>query len=191
MTIRVRQWQKLAYRDPAFILRGLRTLATSVPLHELPYDLRSFRRRDVKKYGEGRQAAMFCYAMASLSGVPIDFALVEESDYDFVAAYKTGDVSNFVPVQLKELVPAHVNPRTNLQDELDKIAKYVDSKDLVIAIHLNTEKRIEFSELRLPVGMVAELWFFGATVPDQSTWVLIGNMLGKNPVVHRFRYPDA
>lgn len=191
MTVRARRWRKLNYNDPAFVLRQLRRAEKSLPLQELPYELRTLRRRDVRKYGEGRQAAIFCHGMAALSGLRIDFAMLEEADYDFVAAYKNGDVLNFVPVQLKELVPTHVNPRAELQDELDKIAKYVDSKDLVIAFYLNTEKRIEFSELRFPVGVVAELWFFGASSQDQANWVLVGDMLGNNPVIYRFNYPDA
>jgi hypothetical protein len=191
MNVRARQWRQLEFRDPALILSGLRALARTVNLAEVSEDLRSLRRRDVRKYGEGRQAALLCYGLKCKQGVHIDFALVEESDYDFVAAYKLDDVNHFVPVQLKELVPSHINPAADLQAELDKIAKYTDSRDLVVAFYLNRTGRIDFSTLRLPHGIVHELWFFWASAPDQSTWTVYGNMLSANPSAHEFQYPEA
>jgi hypothetical protein len=191
MDIRVRQWEKLKYLDSEAILRGLRKIQESNPLHELPYDVASLRRRDLRTYAEGRQAALFCYGMSQIDGTRVSFAQAEASDYDVVARYVRDDVAHFVPVQLKELVPDRVNPRADLQLELDKIAKYVDSAELVVAFHLNTTKRIEFSELRMPIGRVGELWFFGATTEDQVNWVLLGNMLRDERYAFSFRHPGA
>ena len=191
MELRVRQWEKLNYLDPERILRGLRTIATSHALHTLPYEVASLRRRDLRVYGEGRQAALFCYAMSQVSGLRVAFAQAEASDYDIVARYARGDTAIYVPIQLKELVPAKVNSNADLQLELDKIAKYVDSHDLVVAFHLNTDRRIEFTSLRFPVGIVSELWFFGAAAPDQKKWVLVGDMLLGNWGLRDFEYPGA
>lgn len=117
------------------------------------------------------------------------FALSEASDYDVVAKFGDETTVNFVPVQLKELVPDRVNAAADLQTELDKIGKYVDSRDLVVAFHLNTTKRIEFADLRLPFGVVKELWFFGALGSDQRRWVLLGDMLSEAPSGQEFEYP--
>ena len=191
MDIRIRQWEGLRYLDSEKILRGLRGIATTHALHELTYEIRSLRRRDLRAYGEGRQAALFCFAMSQVAGVPVSFAHAECSDYDIVARYVKDDVAHYVPVQLKELVPERVNSGTNLQTELDKIRKYVDSHELVVAFHLNVEQRVEFSGLRLPVGVVGELWFYGASTPDQRRWALIGDMLRENRYVYEFTYPGA
>lgn len=129
--------------------------------------------------------------MSQVEGSPVTFAQSEASDYDLIARYISGDIAHYVPIQLKELVPDHVNPRASLQAELDKMAKYVDSPELVVAVHLNTEKHLEFADLRVPVGRIAQLWFFGATSRDQVNWVLIGDMLKEKRFAFPFRYPGA
>jgi hypothetical protein len=191
LDLRIRQWEKLRYLDSERILRGLRQIATSKPLHTLPYQVSSLRRRDLRFYGEGRQAALFCYAMSQVAGVPVAFAQLEASDYDVIARYVIDDTAHYVPIQLKELVPDQVNPHADLQAELSKIGKYVDSHELVVAFHLNSERHIDFSTLSFPVGTVGELWFFGATTRDQRKWVLIGNMLRQERFAYEFTYPGA
>ena len=191
MELRIREWQKLHYLDPAKILRGLRAIATTQPLHKLPYEVASLRRRDLRPYGEGRQGALFCYGMSLALGARVSFAQAEASDYDIVARYMEGDTVTYVPVQLKELVPAQVNPRADLQLELDKIGKYVDSRDLAVAFHLNGDRRMEFSELRLPSDAIGSLWFFGATATEQRKWLLLGDMLKDERYWHEFEYPGA
>ncbi|MCW5658432.1 MAG: hypothetical protein KIT60_12070 [Burkholderiaceae bacterium] len=101
MDIRVRQWEKLKYLDSEKILRGLRKIQEANPLHELPYHVASLRRRDLWTYAEGRQAALFCYALSRFDGIPVSFAQVEASDYDIIARYVRDEVAHYVPVQLK------------------------------------------------------------------------------------------
>ena len=158
LNVRARHWSQLQFIDPVHILTGLRQLESTIDMSVASDDLRTLRRRDVRQFGEGRQAALLCYGLTSLTGVHIGFALKESADYDFVAAYKADGANSFVPVQLKELVPAHINPGADLQIELDKIAKYADSADLVVAFYLNRRTTIDFSTLRLPQGRVCELW---------------------------------
>jgi len=129
--------------------------------------------------------------MAQVAGVPVSFAQAEASDYDIIARYVRSDIAYYVPIQLKELVPEYVNPKADLQAELDKIAKYADSKELVVAFHLNVGQRVEFAGLTFPVGIVSELWFYGASTSDQSQWALIGDMLRDNRYVYEFHYPGA
>ena len=191
MRLRIREWQKLKYLDPEPILRGLREIAATQPLHELPYEVRSLRRRDLRPYHEGRQAALFCYGMSQVLGCPVLFAQAENSDYDIVARYVQGDTAHFVPVQLKELVPASVNPAADLQSELDKIAKYGDSRDLVVAFHLNGDRRLELWRLRMPTGAIGGLWFYGAKASDQREWLLIGDLLKVQNQAYEFLHPGA
>jgi hypothetical protein len=189
--LRVRQWSKLRYLDPVRLLQSLRHLELTLPLHTLPLATRELRTHGLRKYNEGRQAAIFCHGMSSVVGVPVHFAHVPNSDFDIIARCSSSDTHSYVPVQLKELVPSHVNAEADLQTELSKIAKYVDSKDLVVAFYLNTQRRIEFARLKYPVGVVAELWFFGATTPDSQRWVLAGNMLTSPVYGYEFTYPGA
>lgn len=191
MNTRLRAWAHLPFFDSERILRGLRDIATTYPLHELPYEVSSLRRRDLRIYAEGRQAAVFCYAMSRLIGTPVWFAQAEASDYDIVARYVQDDVAHYAPVQLKELVPEHVNPIVELQTEIDKIKKYVDSADLVVAFHLNRANTFQPSELRLPIGTVGGLWFYGATSPDQAQWIVMGNLVAPDPTALDFAYPGA
>lgn len=188
---RIREWARLHYLDSEQILRSLRDIATTYPLHQLPYDVSSLRRRDLRVYGEGRQAALFCYAMSQVIHTPVSFAQSEASDYDIVARFVRDGVMHYVPVQLKELVPEHLNPCTELQAELDKISKYADSTDLVVAFHLNRSATFQLSELRLPVATVGSLWLYGAMWPDQSRWIIVGNLLEPNPPMLEFAYPGA
>ena len=185
-----REWLKYEYLDPEKILVGLRSISTSYSLHQLRYEARALRTRELRKFGEGRQAALFCYGMGQAIGAKVSFALVERQDFDLVARFEVGGKTNFVPVQLKEWVPAFLPSPQSLQIELDKLAKYVDSKDLVVAFHLNREASVLFSELSFP-KTIGELWFFGAAENSQSRWFLIGNLLSNEALAHEFIYPEA
>ena len=191
MTVRVpREWLKYEYLDPEKILVGLRGIANSHPLHQLRYEARSLRTHELRKLGEGRQGALFCYGMGQVIGAKVSFALVERQDFDLVARFEARGKTNYVPVQLKEWAPSFMPSPQPLQVELDKLAKYVDSKDLVVAFHLNREASVLLSELSFP-QTIGELWFFGAAENSQSRWVLIGNLLTNEAVAHEFLYPEA
>ena len=190
MDARLRTWARLPYLDSERILRGLRDIAANSPLHELPYEVASLRRRELRAYAEGRQAALFCYGMSQIIGTSVWFAQAEASDYDVVARYVLDDLIHYAPVQLKEFVPEHVNPTAELQVEMDKIGKYVDSAELVVAFHINRAITLHPSELRLPGG-IGGLWLYGAKSSDQSRWFVIGNPLAPQPGTLEFGYPGA
>ncbi len=137
MNIRSKSWLKLKYYDPADILRKLRAVEMKYPVSELPYKVSSLRTKSLKTRGESRQCALFCHGMAQYKGLTLSYAESEESDYDFVVF--CAENSSFVPVQMKELVPEKLNPDTDLQKEIDKLSKYVDSGDLCVALYLNRE----------------------------------------------------
>src|SRR5690606_4253872 len=109
---------------------------------------------------------------------------------DFVVRFERDGFLNFVPLQLKELVPEQVSNSASLQVEIDKLEKYVDSSDLVVAFHLNRNfelvpEQLDFSRLRL-----RQLWFVGYT--GRSTdWLLLGDMLSAEAKPSFFRYPES
>lgn len=120
----------------------------------------------------------------------VAFAQYEAHDYDVVARIEDGDQFSFVPVQLKEWVPEHVNPSANLQAELDKLAKYADARDLCVAFYLNRAAKLDFNQLHFPVGKIAELWFYWCSNPEQGEWTLAGNLVGPEPGFTTFSYPQ-
>lgn len=184
-----REWLQYQYLDPEKILIGLREIARTYLLHELHYHSRTLRTRNLRKYGEGRQAALFCYGMSQALGTKVSFAQVERQDYDIVTTCELeGDV-NFAPVQLKEWAPDFLPSPEPLQVALDKLAKYADSTDLVVAFHLNRRTKVILSELSLPRS-IGGLWFYGCTEPSQNHWTLIGDLL-KEAVAYEFMHPEA
>lgn len=185
------EWETLQYLDPERFLVGLRRIALTYPLNELRYHVSSLRTRELRRAGEGRQAALFAYGMGQVLGVPISFAHSEAKDHDVIVRYVANQRLNYVPVQLKEWVPDFLNSQSTLQDELDKLVKYADSRDLAVAFHLNRDVTIHLSKLKLPHGRIGELWFYGTSDPSQENWVLIGNLLSPNPRAYEFAYPAA
>jgi len=186
----INQWKKLDFYDPKEILIGLLNIAKNIPLSNLLYQQASLRSRDLKQYGESRQCALFCYGMSKFLNQKIFYAQYEASDYDYVACRKIGDVIHYTPIQLKEFVPEKVNPKSSLENELIKLEKYKDSKDLIIAMFINRAGRIEMNEIKIPKLNVAELWFFGAASEDQRTWFLYGDVLN-NTLRFDFKYPKS
>lgn len=186
-----REWQTLSYIEPKRLLIGLRKIAQTLPLSDLGYHAASLRTHGLRPYGEGRQAALFCYGMSQAMSRRVDFAMVEVQDYDAVARY-TDDQGElvFTPIQLKEWVPDFLNPSASLQNELDKLDKYVDSEDLAVAIFMNRTTTIHLSELILPRGRIGELWLYGCADSNQSRWMFIGDLLSDKPRYFEFSYPE-
>lgn len=114
----------------------------------------------------------------------------EDQDYDFVTRRLEGDTVHFTPVQLKELVSDEINPRANLETELQKLTKYSSSSDLVVVIRVNRNVTIDRSKLRVPQLKIAQLWILGNRSPDQTKWCLIGDILNR-PEITEFDYPVA
>lgn len=184
------EWHQFTYRDPRKILVEFRKIENAYSLAELRYEARSLRTRKLRKFGEGRQAALFCYGMSQAIGKRIVFALEERQDFDCVARYEVDDEQRYVPIQLKEWVPDHLPNPQPLQNELDKLSKYADCEDLVVAFHINRAHCVLLSELSMPRG-IKELWFFGASEPSQTKWFLIGNLLSDMALAYEFDYPES
>lgn len=145
------------------------------------------RTREMRPYQFHRQAALFCFGMSEALGVPLQYAMVEEEDFDCIIREENDAALIYTPVQLKELAPNDINPNTTLTAELAKLMKY-GASDVVIAVHLNRYGTIDFSELTIPKLRVAELWFYGSVDQDKGEWLIYGNAL-RSPRWHRFVYP--
>ena len=115
--------------------------------------------------------------MGQRAGRTVLLARGENQDYDFVASWLDQDTRSYAPVQLKELVPAPLNPSASIEGLISSLGKYVDSRNLTVVIHLNQRKRFNLGELRIPKLAIAGLWMFGAVNPDQSSWGLWGDFL--------------
>jgi hypothetical protein len=88
--IQLREWNKLRYHDPVDILRRLRDIEPIVTVSDLRPEVKSLRRGDLKRYREGRDAALFCHGMSRVLGTKVFFSLVEAADYDFVSLGRLG-----------------------------------------------------------------------------------------------------
>jgi hypothetical protein len=172
-----REWLNLAYQDPERVLAAMRRKQRVVPSTSPDYESRSLRSRKLRPIPEGRFAALFSHGMSAATKTKVEFALHESSDFDFVCRYTIDGATTYVPVQLKEWVPLHINATQILQEEIDKLDKYVDAQDLVVVVCLNRTVNIDVTKLRMPMSKLLELWFLVATSPDQEEFGLIGNML--------------
>jgi len=180
---------KLEYHDSRKVLLRLRDLQERVAVSELPDKVKNLRTRELKKYLEGRQVALFCYGIGNaVLNTDVFHALYESIDYDCVALWERDGEQGFTPIQLKELVPESLKSTATLANELEKLAKYVAPEDLVVALHVNRMCILEFAKIQMPRLNVAEVWLYGAISPDQGRWFLYGSLL-KEPEYYEFAYP--
>jgi hypothetical protein len=185
----LRAAQKIEYRDPAPFLVGLRQLEIEAARSDLSEKVKNLRTNSLKKWRELRDAALFCYGMGQRIGQTVFVGRGESQDYDFVASWLVADQQHFAPVQLKEVVPAHLNPRApSLQATINALEKYVDSDDLTVAIRLNQQTRFDLSEVTIPTLRIAALWVFASISSDRTQLGLWGNLLETAEGI-RFAYP--
>jgi|TARA_R110000787_G_C13425356_1_gene445216 hypothetical protein len=197
---RIRQIAKKEFHDPAEVLRHFRSIELEMARHreagtiDMPHKAHALRTNDLKNSREMRQAALFCYGMSVAINKPVLFSPEERDDYDFVASWFDGDAQHFAPVQLKELVPEHLNSRQTFEALLEKAKqKYTNSDDLTLAIYLNRVGRFDPGEVRIDRDLkLAGIWAFGGTSPDQSKFGLWGDLLHDEPCLGiEFEYPKS
>jgi hypothetical protein len=105
--------------------------------------------------------------------------MVEEEDYDCVLKWKIDQRNRYARVQLKEIVPPHINPNATIESELAKLRKYPTSNQTIVAVHINQEGPLVWSSIAKPTTSVAEIWLYSALTPDQSLWFLYGDLLDR------------
>ena len=190
VSIRLNEWRKLTYYDPAVVLGELRRVEESDAHRVADGRVRRLRTGKQKGLREGRDAALFAYGMGvAVLETSVCFARHESADYDVVLKWFADGVERYCPVQLKEVPPEDINPTLTLTDIVAGLRKYTCSEDLAVAVKLG---RLVNGLSGLPDcarGLsIRELWFFGATTPSQSKWVLYGDVLSQ-PSIYRFDYP--
>jgi hypothetical protein len=186
--IRIHEWSKLNFVDPAMVLRKLRKVQLDPETNNLNERVKNLRTHTLKKFHEGWEAVLFCYGQSIILGVTVYIALYESSDYDAVAMWIKDETQYFSPLQIKEVVPPRLNSTTDINKEIEKLKRYPVSKDTTVVLHLNRSGRLELKSIHVPKLNLASLWLMGATEPDQSIWFLAGDMLTK-PSIIEFHHP--
>lgn len=140
-----------------------------------------------------RDAAIFCVGMSERIGFDVQFAPVEDQDFDFVITWFDDDRKRYYrPVQLKEVAPPHLNAGATVQAVVNSLTRYVDSADTIVAIKINRPGQFNPAELTLPADLrIGGLWVFASLSGDQSEFGLWGDFFGrtKPPLGTRFLYP--
>lgn len=167
----------------------LRELSLVVAASNAPPKVKSLRTNELRSPREMRSAALFCYGLVKLIGRHVSVAGVEAQDFDAVGRWDFEGTVLYSPIQLKEVVPAHLNPKASLEVEVSKLVKYVDSTDLTVVIYVNRLTQFDMREFKVPSGLrIAALWVIAALDPHQSEWGLWGDFLCE-PQAGRFLYP--
>jgi hypothetical protein len=182
------EWSKLKYADPSKFLLDADTLFITSGLKRFKNSTDILLDKRLRPLYEDWRCAVFCHGAGQALGAKILFARLESADYDYVGAFEHPDGLARFPIQMKQLVPERLNDATNLQIEIDKLKKYTDAKDLVVAIHVNRKVNLRPEKLNVSGLRVKEIWLFGQLQPN--TWLLTGNLMG-NPSSYKFRFPVA
>jgi hypothetical protein len=180
--ITARKWRSLEYRNPRADLVNLGRAAAELERRGIPMTHDDLRKRELKDHLECKQAALFAYFVShAILEAPIAYAMIEDEDYDCVLWWKEGGQkegkSRYARVQLKEIVPPHINPNATIESELAKLGKYPTSKQTLVAVHVNQEGLQSWSAIEKPPTSVAEIWLYAALAADQSRWFLYGDLL--------------
>jgi len=188
MDIRLNEWSKLNFVDPATVLPQLRKIQIDIAHSTIDNRVKNLRTSQLKPHREGWEAALFCYGMGKLLDVPVYIVPYEASDYDAVAMCVKDDTQHFYPLQIKEVVPEELNPNTSINKEIAKLTRYPVSGDTTVVVHVNRAAHLEPSSIIVPKLNIAALWLLGASAPDQSKWFIAGNILDKAGIFE-FDYP--
>lgn len=188
MDTRINEWSKLKFVDPATVLPHLRKIQLQVAMSNLDDKIKNLRTSQLKQHREGWEAAIFCYGMSKLLGVPVYVAPYEKSDYDAIAMRVEDNTQYFTPLQIKEVVPDDLNPNTDINKEITKLSRYSVSNDTVFVMHVNRAGRLELPSIKVPKLNIASFWLIGASTPNQNKWFIAGDLLN-NPRMIEFDYP--
>lgn len=187
-----REWVALTYYKPAVVLHNTRPIELMMARSDLSEKVKTLRTHRLRPFGERRQAAIFSYLIGRFTGLEVQFALFEAEDHDAIVQWRDSDTVNYVPLQLKELVPDNLNPQQTIDSILEGLAgKYRTSGDLVVGVFLNRRGRLDLESFPFPEMPIRELWFFGNAIPDGSQWFICGNILAKDRGCRVFPYPGT
>ena len=174
--IQIRSFANLEYGDPHDFLIRLKSFELENDLLHTPKRIRTLRTNPLESVREIRDAALFCVGMSEFLGHKVYFSPSEAQDYDFVARYSDGFTIHYCPVQLKEIVPAELNPDASIQTIINKLINYSDLSSITVVIRLNRKERFEPVKVSIPENIkIGGLWVYGSISPDQREWCLWGD----------------
>ncbi len=180
------RWKSLKFINPEKFLRGIQAPQSELDGQSIYGVSSQLRDRRVRSIEEDRRCAAFCYGFGAVTGKRVLFSDFESSDYDYVLSAEHEGHAHFIPLQMKQLVPEWRSATTSLQLEIDKLAKYRTSSDLVVAIHVNRRVNIQIEKLDLSSLNINELWLFGVLDQKYQEWLLLGDI--KKPTYGAYRY---
>ncbi|HME69885.1 MAG TPA: hypothetical protein VKM54_08455 [Myxococcota bacterium] len=182
-----REWSKLPLYDPERVLRSLK----NIPVRFIPGGRHpqwaGLRTNSLKEVRQALDATIFTFGMSQALGINARLILHEAEDFDFLVSWVDGEWSNTCPVQLKELVPDHLNPTADLNQLFAELARYPRPTDTNAAIKLNRAGKFDPNVLQIPDLPFKELWFLGSSSPDRTEWFLYRAL--NEPRIFEFRFP--
>lgn len=186
------EWDTLTYYDPAVVLRNIRPVELMMAHSNLRKEAKTLRTHELRRFGERRQAAIFSYLIGRFAGLDVQFAHFEAADHDAIVQWRDNDTINYVPLQLKELVPEDLSPQQTIDLVIEGLSEtYPRSGDLVVAVFLNRRGQLDLESFPIPDLTIKELWFFGAAAPDGSQWFICGDILANDRGCRVFPYPGT
>jgi hypothetical protein len=113
-----------------------------------------------------------------------------DPDADCALTWREEGVPTYVPVQLKDLVPApDQDPKDALAAVLADVARtYVTSRDLLIAIAVKCNWNIN-ELLSIPRMNLLEVWLFGPL--GGIEWNVMGDLRRSKIIEHRYTLPES
>ena len=177
------------YKDPREWLVAMHEVESLVSESPVNYPVRSLRTNKLRQWRDRRIAALFAYGMSQrMPGYWFDFAGVERSDYDAIIRYYDAEECFYTPIQIKELVPEHVNEASTVEAILQCLTKYSNSPDLVIVVYLNRRMRIRLHPIRSKQINIGGVYFLGGASAGKRQWLLMGDLLHSTEI-SEFEYP--
>jgi hypothetical protein len=105
-----REWATLEYRSARDYLVSVAPLRAALAASDTDERIVNLRTNKLKQVGELWQASLFAHGVgSSVLGAEVYLAPVEDQDFDCVAQFLLDNTQHYVPIQIKELVPEHLN----------------------------------------------------------------------------------
>ena len=185
----MREWSGQEFFDPEGILQEVaRSRVGFIPDQGRAPGWQNLRSNELNQERQWLDAAVFTLGVREALGIDARLARHEDDDFDFLVTWPSDGEQNACPVQLKELVPNHLNPDAGLNQLIASLQRYSCPTDTIVAIKLNRTGRFDFNSLEVPALPFRQLWLFGSESADNSRWFLYGNVVDA-PRYHSFSIP--
>ena len=107
--IRAKVWSKLEYKNPKDWLLKLDKIERDVLPHVVYKKAQTLRTHKLMWPLQARQAGILTYGVGLLLDRTINFAMYEDSVFDYISRFLLDNIDTYVPVQLKDWVPESIN----------------------------------------------------------------------------------